>query len=129
VKLMTRCAGYSPQAAFRTFLFQIARNTWLDMRKSAFAQQRQELDETVVEQLPPDDLSPETLMALRQNLHGVREALMRLPATQREVVVLRFYSEMSLEEIAHTVGEGFETVKSRLRYAYVRLRRELEGSA
>jgi len=127
-KLMTRCADYKPQAAFRTFLFQIARNLWLDLRRSADESLRDELDETRPE-TPADDLAPETELALRQNLAQVHKALLALPANQREVVVLRFFSEMCLEEIAHTVGEGFETVKSRLRYAFMRLRRELEEAA
>lgn len=125
-KLMTRCADYRPQAAFRTFLFQIARNQWLDLRRSPTESRRAELDETRPE-TPTDDLTPEAELALRQNLAQVHQALLALPANQREVVVLRFFGEMSLEEIAHTVGEGFETVKSRLRYAFARLRRELEA--
>lgn len=127
-KLMTRCADYRPQAAFRTFLFQIARNLWLDLRRSAAESRHAELDETRPE-TPSEDLAPEAELALRQNLDQVRQALLALPANQREVVVLRFFSEMSLEDIAHTVGEGFETVKSRLRYAFARLRRELEARA
>jgi RNA polymerase sigma-70 factor (ECF subfamily) len=78
---------------------------------------------------PTEDLAPEAELILRQNLDRVHQALLALPANQREVVVLRFFSEMTLEEIAHTVGEGFETVKSRLRYAFTRLRRELEAQA
>lgn len=128
VKLMTRCADYKPHAAFRTFLFQIARNTWLDQRRSAAETLRDELVEEH-EALPDTDLSPEAEHALRQNLGRVHKALLTLPAVQREVVVLRYFSDMSLDEIALTVGEGFETVKSRLRYAFARLRRELEGLA
>ncbi|MDO6388303.1 MULTISPECIES: sigma-70 family RNA polymerase sigma factor [Uliginosibacterium] len=126
-KLMTRCADYRPQAAFRTFLFQIARNLWLDLRRSAGESLREELDEQQPD-IPADYLDPEAELALHQDLGRVHEALLALPANQREVVVLRFFAEMSLEEVAHTVGEGFETVKSRLRYAFARLRRELEGA-
>lgn len=126
-KIMTRCSFYSPQAAFRTFLFQIARNLWLDQNRSAIESLRESLDDALVE-LPTEELAPEAELALRQNLDRVHLALMKLPVSQREVVALRFFSEMTLEEIAHTVGTGFETVKSRLRYAFTRLRRELEAS-
>ncbi|MFT3734938.1 MAG: sigma-70 family RNA polymerase sigma factor [Rhodocyclaceae bacterium] len=125
VKLMTRCADYSPQSAFRTFLFQIARNTWLDLKKSAAEQTREEVED--LPELPTDDLGVDTVLALQQDIGRVRAALLRLPPAQREVVALRYFSEMSLEEIAHTVGERFETVKSRLRYAFARLRNELEA--
>lgn len=124
LKLM-RCADYQPRAAFRTFLYQIARNTLLDVRKSAYAQ-HEKWDEEIP--LPGEEPSPEEEMNLRQNLHRVHQALMMLPVLQREVVVLRFFSELSLEEIASSVGTGFETVKSRLRYAFAHLRRVLEDA-
>ncbi len=127
VKLMTRCGDYQPSSAFRTFLFQIARNTWLDQVRGAYARQREAFDDTHVE-LPADDLTPDAEAQLRQHLQDVRQALMKLPAAQREVVVLRFFSEMSVEEIAQTLDEKFETVKSRLRYAFARLRAELSAA-
>lgn len=126
---MTRCADYKPQAAFRTFLFQIARNLWLDLRRSAAESQRAELDDSRPEAPTGGfgagsrtDTAPES----RPGAPGLAR-----PARQwcAKLVVLRFFSEMTLEEIAHTVGEGFETVKSRLRYAFTRLRRELEAQA
>ncbi|MDR2031274.1 MAG: sigma-70 family RNA polymerase sigma factor [Azoarcus sp.] len=123
LKLM-RCTNYQPSATFRTFLYQIARNTLLDARKSVYA--RHEALDGSEEHIPADDLSPEAELGLRQNLHRVHRALMNLPVLQREVVVLRFFSELTLEEIAASVDAGFETVKSRLRYAFAHLRRELE---
>lgn len=79
-------------------------------------------------QLPDDDLSAERLAMLGQQQHRVRAALMALPDAQREVVVLRFFAELGVEEIAHVIGEGFETVKSRLRYAFAKLRVSLEAA-
>jgi RNA polymerase sigma-70 factor (ECF subfamily) len=123
LKLM-RCTNYQPSAAFRTFLYQIARNTLLDVRKSAYAQ-HETLDDEARISIPDNDLTPEAELSLRQNLYRVHRALMNLPVLQREVVVLRFFSELTLEEIAASVDAGFETVKSRLRYAFAHLRREL----
>lgn len=125
LRILTRCADYRPQAAFRTYLIQIARNIWLDGRKSAWEVGKVNAEE--LPDVPSEDLSPEAELVLRQNVQGVRQAILNLPVPQREAIVLRFFHEMSLEEIAATVGEGFETVKSRLRYAYGRLRSELEA--
>lgn len=126
LRILTRCADYQPTAAFRTFLFQIARHVWLDGRKSAWETGKQGLED--LPDLPSEDLPPEAELVLRQNTEIVRQALLKLPPPQREAVVLRFFHEMSLDEIALTIGEGYETVKSRLRYAYGRLRSELEAS-
>lgn len=126
LRILTRCADYQPRAAFRTFLYQIAHNCWLDGRKQMYEASRSALDEAM--ELPADGPGPEQEWHLQQNVQRVRETLMRLPVAQREVIVLRFFSEMSLEDIAVATGEGYETVKSRLRYAYARLRSELESS-
>jgi RNA polymerase sigma-70 factor (ECF subfamily) len=76
--------------------------------------------------VPSEDISPEAEVLLKQNIGQVRKALLDLPATQREVIVLRFFSDMTLEEIAVLAGVGFETVKSRMRYGFAHLRRALE---
>lgn len=124
LRILTRCADYQPTAAFRTYLIQIARNLWLDGRKSAWESGKLEMEE--LPDLPADDLSPEAELVLRQSTQVIRQALLKLPTPQREAIVLRFFHDMSLEEIAVTLGEGFETIKSRLRYAYSKLRIELE---
>lgn len=128
IQLMTRCGDYTPTAAFRTFLFQIARNAWMDLVRSAHVRLREPLDDHELE-TPEDDLTPETEAQLRQHLASIHQALLQLPATQREVVVLRYFSDMSVEEIAAMLGEKFETIKSRLRYAFARLRTVLGSGA
>jgi RNA polymerase sigma-70 factor (ECF subfamily) len=49
-----------------------------------------------------------------------------LPARQREVIVLRFYQEFSLEEISTITGAPLGTVKSRLFHGLRRARMILE---
>ena len=128
IRVLSRCGDYAPTAAFRTFLFQIARNLWCDTVGSAW--HRTTVDDSALPEAGDDgDLSPEAELRLRQNARRVHAALLELPAAQREVVALRFFADMALEDIATTVGVGFETVKSRLRYAFRRLREQLEAPA
>jgi RNA polymerase sigma-70 factor (ECF subfamily) len=124
LKLLQYSGEYQPRAAFRTFLFQIARNTLIDEKRGAYEKHKETLNEETLE-IPDDDLTPEEETLIQQNQLLLRDALMKLPAPQREVVVLRFISELSMNEIAETIGCGFETVKSRLRYAFAKLRHEL----
>jgi len=124
IRVLSRCGDYTPTAAFRTFLFQIARNLFLDARGSAW--HLRTINDEVVPEAADEDLTPETALRLQQDSGRVRAALMGLPAPQREAVALRFFADMSLEDIATTVGVGFETVKSRLRYAFRHLRDVLE---
>ena len=52
-------------------------------------------------------------------------AVEALPAAQREAFLLVAEGGLSVDEIARAIGVGFETAKSRLRYAYARLRASL----
>lgn len=134
LKLISRCGDYQPgAAAFRTYLFQIARNAFLDARRAADERLRDEaidIDEQAVAVNEPQHADTPELAVLageaRAQLHA---ALMALPTAQREVVVLRYFAGLSMEEVASTVDAGFETVKSRLRYAFQALRTHLGGRA
>ena len=53
--------------------------------------------------------------------------LRQLPAEQREAVILRFYSGLTVREIAKITGAKETTVKARIRYALQKLRQDLEG--
>ena len=58
----------------------------------------------------------------------VRGALSRLSPEHRQVVVLRYFADMTVPEVAQSVGVREGTVKSRLHRALGRLREELEKS-
>jgi RNA polymerase sigma-70 factor, ECF subfamily len=58
---------------------------------------------------------------------AVRDALSRLGVKHREVLVLHFLRDLSIQEIAGVVGCSEGTVKSRIHYAKRQLRQILEG--
>ena len=58
-----------------------------------------------------------------QVLADVRRMMKLLPASQREVVFMRFYQGMSFKEIAETTGVSINTSLGRMRYAILNLRR------
>jgi len=53
---------------------------------------------------------------------ALMEALARLPARQRAVVVLRYYDDLSVREVAHALGCSEGTVKSQTHHAMSQLR-------
>lgn len=121
-RLMTRGSQYQSQGAFRPYLFQIARRLWLDRQR--LDQREAKLPEReTLEAMPDSEPTPMDALLDQQALLQLREALLDLPDEQREAIILRFHAELSLEEIGVAVASPVETVKSRLRYAYARLRR------
>ena len=58
-----------------------------------------------------------------QVLHDVKKMMNQLPTTQREVVFMRFYQELSFKEIAEATGVSINTSLGRMRYALLNLRR------
>ena len=56
----------------------------------------------------------------------VRKLVKTLPENQREVLVMRYYKNMSFKEIADTTGVSINTALGRMRYAILNLRRIAE---
>jgi RNA polymerase sigma-70 factor (ECF subfamily) len=56
---------------------------------------------------------------------AIRDAVAGLPASQRHAILLRFYGDRSLQEIAELTGNPVGTVKSRLHRGMVSLRDHL----
>ncbi|MBL9135464.1 MAG: RNA polymerase sigma factor [Verrucomicrobiales bacterium] len=78
--------------------------------------------------LPPStDASPpgpDEVMDRRENEVRWRTAIAALPEAHQQVILLRFYEDASLAEIAAALGIALGTVKSRLHHALEKLRRE-----
>ena len=69
------------------------------------------------------DLNVENQYVNEQVMRDVRKMMNMLPPTQREVVFMRFYQEMSFKEIAEATGVSINTSLGRMRYAILNLRR------
>lgn len=81
------------------------------------------------QRIADEGLSPERRVQGRELGARIARALEGLPEGQRAVFVLRHYEELSLEEIARTLGIRLGTVKSSLHRAVHRLRSRLAGVA
>ena len=108
-----------PQA-FRAWIYRIARDRAFGVLRRS-RRTEQPLGEIDV----PDD-QPESGGFDEEDAAIIHAALDRLPAEQREVLVLRFVESMSYEEIAAATGLALGTVRSRLFYGKQALRKQLE---
>ncbi|MBO7137612.1 MAG: sigma-70 family RNA polymerase sigma factor, partial [Bacteroidaceae bacterium] len=61
-----------------------------------------------------------------QKRESVRKLLDYLPEPQREVIMMRFYDDLSFKEIAEKTGVSINTSLGRMRYALINLRRLIQ---
>lgn len=123
-------AGYAVSAKFSTWLYRIAHNRVIDHfrshgRAAAFEAEPAGEDCEFDEPLLPAHEQPERLFERAALAERLVAAVEGLPLPQRGAFLMAAEGGLSVEEIAAATGVGFETAKSRLRYAYARLRREL----
>ncbi|MEZ5540966.1 MAG: sigma-70 family RNA polymerase sigma factor [Pseudomonadota bacterium] len=115
---------YRPHAAFRTWLYTLARNRLVDYWR---AQGRApDMDALSEPDALPDARQPAPgplqLADLRDCIEHLLAQVAALPDAQRETFLLRHEAGLSLAQIAEAMKTGTETARSRLRYAMDRLR-------
>ena len=125
-KVIVSRERYEPRAQFRTFLYRIAHNCFVDYcRRSSIRNESRGAEDGWESALPGSEQDrPDTRAEQAQITARYRAALSALPAEQRDVFLL-YESGLSLDEIATISAVGMETAKSRLRYAVAKLRATL----
>lgn len=124
--LIRAAPGYRPSAKFSTWLYLLARQRLVDHWRRAdpetdpMAFNEDDDSPPLPEQLI-DRRDPAAEIQRRQLGARLDEAVRRLPALQREALLLAELRDMSLEEIATITDSPREAVKSRLRYARAKL--------
>jgi len=130
-RVIANRSRYEPRAQFKTYLFRIAHNCFIDhYRRSSLRPKQEYADGQDWEDvLPaPEHHGPDSLAENEELLKRYKAALGTLPAEQRDVFLLYEESGLSLDEIGTITGVGMETAKSRLRYALSKLRAALSPS-
>jgi RNA polymerase sigma-70 factor (ECF subfamily) len=118
MRVLTRGTQYNGAARFDTWLFTIARNLVIDLRRKRTMASLESMCENDGDDRPfeiaSDEPTPFDRYQSSENGQRVTAALLTLDPLHREVLVLRFHEELSLEEIAQVTRAPLSTVKSRL---------------
>jgi RNA polymerase sigma-70 factor (ECF subfamily) len=120
-------AHYEASARFTTWLFTIAHHRLIDSirtrRRPVSLESLGYEAEPVVQQLTTDpSVGPLGAAVARDQATALRHAFAQLPPEQRAAFLLQVEGDLSVEEIAIITHSTFETTKSRLRYARMKLR-------
>jgi len=130
MRVLVRGSQYNGKARFDTWLFTIARNLVIDLSRKRTMSSLDEMSESSDDDRPFEVAmsgpSPLEQFQSREDCAEVGEVLLKLDSTYREVLVLRFYEELSLEEIAGVTRAPLSTVKSRLYRGLAALKPEVE---
>jgi len=136
MRVLVRGGQFNGQARFDTWLFTIARNLVIDQRRKRTLSSLDELFEGKSEDDRPmsfevadGEPTPFDRFANIEDRERIAGALMQLDTLHREVLVLRFHEELSLDEIAKVTKAPLSTVKSRLYRGLAAIRPKLERAA
>lgn len=129
--------GYAPTAKFATWIYTLAHHRLVDHWRSSGRARFESIDDdgddetgALVDAIPGSRVDePETRAQSRDARRRIDAALATLPPAQRDAFLLHIESGLSLADIAALTDAGEETVKSRVRYAYAKLRSALEDLA
>ncbi len=133
MRVLVRGGQFNGQARFETWLFTIARNMVIDQRRKRTASSLDELfeagsddDRPMSFEVADGEPTPFDRVSNFEDRERIATALLDVDTLHREVLILRFYEELSLEEIAKVTKSHLSTVKSRLYRGMAMIRPKLE---
>jgi RNA polymerase sigma-70 factor (ECF subfamily) len=129
LRVLEKGSSYDGHSRFDPWLFRVARNIAIDaMRKRRTLSLDSEDDDGGVRRSPASNApSPFTLAARTEGADRLAHSLQTLEPVYREVLVLRFQEDLSLQEISAIVGAPVSTVASRIYRGLATLRPQFQG--
>lgn len=120
-----RNGRYREQDKFLPWVVRISHNLCIDyfrkVKRTPVVTTKEGFDIFTV--LPFYDESPQEKIIKNNTVEKVRNLVNNLPEEQKQVLILRHYSDMSFKEIADLTGVSINTALGRMRYAIINMRR------
>ncbi|MBO5750632.1 MAG: sigma-70 family RNA polymerase sigma factor [Bacteroidaceae bacterium] len=129
IKIITtlRQKKYTEYGKFSSWVMRIAHNLVIDYFRQSKNDNTVSNDEIEFDLFANSSLgleeSIEAQMIDKQTLEEVKGLIGLLPQGQRDVVLMRFYQDLSFKEIADITGVSINTALGRMRYAIINLRK------
>jgi RNA polymerase sigma-70 factor (ECF subfamily) len=118
-KAFKNITQYAPNYAFSTWLFKIATNNCIDfIRKKKTSHvsldHSNEEHEKATKDIQAPVMDPEETLINEQKIHLMRSLVSKLKPRYRKLIELRYFNELSYEEIAEELELPIGTVKAQL---------------
>ena len=120
---------YTETGKFRAWISRIAHNLIIDHFRQAKNENTVSSNNNNVDLLNDSSLCEGTIedtLVKDQITDDVRKLIAHLPESQREVLEMRYYQDLSFKEIAELTGVSINTSLGRMRYAILNIRRMAE---
>ncbi len=120
---------YVESGKFIAWINRIAHNLIIDFFRQEKSENLQSCDCEDFDLFNRKELSEDTVedcMVIEQIHADIRNLIQALPESQREVLLMRYYKDMSFKEIADTTNVSVNTALGRMRYAILNIRRIAE---
>jgi len=117
---------YTENGHFPAWITRIAHNLIIDYFRQVKVENLQSTDSAAVDVLNRKELSDATIednLISNQIQMDVRRLIKALPDNQRQVLLMRYYKNMSFKEIANETQVSINTALGRMRYAILNMRR------
>ena len=123
---------YTENGKFKAWITRIAHNLIIDYFRQEKSENTISNDEVEVDLFNNIKLCDSTIeedIVRSQVLSDVKRLVKHLPDNQREVLVMRYYQDLSFKEIADITGVSINTALGRMRYAILNMRRMAEENS
>ena len=120
---------YTENGKFAAWITRVAHNIIIDHYRQLKSAKVQSTDNTELNILNRKELCEETIedeMITSQIRTDIRRLILALPEAQREVLLMRYYKNLSFKEIADLTKVSINTALGRMRYALINMRRIAE---
>ena len=120
---------YTENGKFKAWIMRIAHNLIIDnfrQERNENTVSNDEVEADLLNDIRLCDGNVEDDMVQNQVFADVRKLVRHLPESQREVLELRYYKDLSFKEIAEITGVSINTALGRMRYAILNMRRMAE---
>ena len=117
--------SYTGTGKFQAWITRIAHNLVMDYfreKEQINTISNDEVDYDLLNNVRLTEHTAEDKMLINQSLKDARAIMELLPASQSEVVKMRFYNNMSFKEIADKLDISINTALGRMRYAVINMR-------